>query len=375
MYVRTQSLDRQKELTLTETTRNYGIDALRILSMLMVTALHVLEKGRFIDSSILSVNIVSNTIWFFSRVAVNCYIFISGYFLSQKSFRLIRVTSTYVQTWFYSVSTFLFLVLIHGIGFSKGILVKSVLPFVYHNYWFVVYYILLLFISPLLNSAINNMSKNKYRMVLFVLIAVFIVYNNIISVIEPITDLDGFSLSLFLLIYCVAGYIRKFYTPNGKWYKYFLCYVGITIASIALHYILMPLGDFYSRDLLIGYKGIFCFSASICLFLTFLNINIKNKVLRKIVLFVAPLTFAVYLIHESLGFKVYLWELINISTVTVMGPLFAVVAILIFFAIFLICILIEYMRQQIFRVLKINELVKYVSVKIETKIRKIIMQK
>ena len=375
MHERTQSLDRQKEFALTETNRNYGIDALRILSMLMVTALHVLGKGGFTDSSIVSVNVISNIIWFFSRVAVNCYIFISGYFLSQKSFRLIRVTSTYVQTWFYSVATFLFLVLIHGIAFSKGMLVKSVLPFVYHNYWFVVYYILMLLISPLLNSAINNMSKNKYRMVLFVLIAVFIVYNNIVSVIEPITDLDGFSLSLFLLIYCVAGYIRKFYAPNGKWYKYLLCYVGITIAEIAFYYILKPLGDFYSGSLLIGYKGIFCFSASICLFLTFLNINIKNKVLRKIVLFVAPLTFAVYLIHESLGFKVYLWELINPSTVTVTGPLFAVVAILIIIAIFLICILIEYMRQQIFRILKIDLLVKKVSEKIEAKIRMIMMQK
>ena len=303
---------------------------------------------------------------------MNCYILISGYFLSQKSFKLNRVTSTYVQTWFYSISTFLFLVLIHGVIFSKGLLLKSLFPFVFQNYWFVTYYILMLFIAPLFNSAFRDMSRTKHRLVLPELIGFFVVYNTIIAPINPISNVDGFSLSLFLIIYCVAGYIRKYYSPDGKWYKFFSAYVIISLIILALHYLLKPLGSFYSNDILYGYKTILCFSASVCLFLAFLNLNIKNKVLTKVVIFVAPLTFAVYLIHESLGFKEYLWEIINPNTITVTGPLFAVVAILIILAIFIVCALIEYVRQLVFRVLKIDNFVKFVSDKVEAKIRKMV---
>lgn len=371
------SIDVQKKETRmvsTNTNRNYGLDALRIISMLMVVALHVLGKGGFVDSNEVSVSVISFVIKDFSVVAVNCYILISGYFLSQKSFKLSRVTSTYVQTWFYSVFTFLFLVLIHGVAFSKGMLIKSLFPFIFQNYWFVLYYLLLLFIAPLLNSAFSNMSKSKYRLVLLVLIGFFIVWNNVIAPIAPITDLDGFSLSLFLILYCVAGYIRKYYTPNGKWYRYLLGYLVLTVVSIVLHYILLPFGELYSETFLLGYKSVFCFAASICFFLIFLNLNIKNNVIRKIILLVAPLTFAVYLIHESLGFKVYLWEIINPNTIIVTGPLFAVVAILIILAIFIVCALIEYLRQLVFRVLRVDYFVKFVSDKVEIIIRKIVIR-
>lgn len=356
----------------TNTNRNYGLDALRIISMLMVVALHVLGTGGFEKSDIVSVSVFSFVIRSFARVAVNCYILISGFFLCQKSFKLSRVTSTYVQTWFYSVFTFLFLVLINGIAFSKGMFVKSLLPFTFKNYWFVTYYILMLFIAPLLNSAFINMSKNKFRLVLLVLVGIFIVWNNVVAAISPISDLDGFSISLFLILYCVSGYIRKFYTPSGKWYKYLFCYLGLTILSIALHYVLLPLGDFYSGFLLLSYKGVFCVAASVCLFLTFLNLSIKSKVVQKTILFFAPLTFAVYLIHESLGFKVYLWEIINPNTITVTGPLFAAVAILIILAIFIVCALIEYLRQLVFRVLRVDYFVKFVSDKVEIIIRKMV---
>ena len=203
-------------------------------------------------------------------------------------------------------------------------------------------------------------------------IGFFIVWNSVIAPIAPITDLDGFSLSLFLILYCVAGYIRKYYTPNGKWYKYLLCYLGLALFSTVLHYILLPFGDFYSGVFLLGYKSVFCFTMSLFLFLAFLNVDIKNRIIRKVIVFIAPLTFAVYLIHESLGFKVYLWEIINPNTITVTGPLFAVVAILIILAIFIVCALIEYVRQLVFRVLRIDNFVEFVSDKVETKIRKLV---
>lgn len=84
------------------------------------------------------------------------------------------------------------------------------------------------------------------------------------------------------------------------------------------------------------------------------------------------MTFAVYLIHESLGFNVYLWGMINQNTVTLTGPLFLLVSILIIFAIFVICAFIEFIRQNIFKFIKIEESVMKISDKVEIRIRKLV---
>ena len=114
--------------------------------MLMVINLHFMKKGRFLNStnSIINIEVWSST--FFSIVAVNCYVLISGYFMCSKSFRLSRVTNIYSQMWFYSIATYVLLVAINGVDFSKGQLLHSMFPFIYGNYWFVINYILLLFL-------------------------------------------------------------------------------------------------------------------------------------------------------------------------------------------------------------------------------------
>ena len=92
--------------------KHIGIELLRIISMLMVITLHLMLKGRFVESTNAAVNVEAWIMVFLSTVAVNCYVLISGFFLCEKRFKLYRVINTYIQTWFYSALTFVVLVLI-----------------------------------------------------------------------------------------------------------------------------------------------------------------------------------------------------------------------------------------------------------------------
>jgi len=350
-------------------SRNYSIELLRILSMLMVLMLHFLIKGQYSKAENTVVNYESWVLTCFSIVAVNCYVLISGYFMCERSFKLSRITNTYIQTLFYSVATFIVMIAIGVNEFSLGAFARSVMPTVFDHYWFVAVYILLLFISPLLNSAINNMSKSKMKLVLFTLVGVFCVINNILKPINPIEKSGGYGLIWFMVLYMTAAYIKKYYVANGKWYKYFLLYIIVAFLNFGVHFLFRDKGVVWSDIMVRDYNNILVYVSSICFFLTFLNFRIKGNIAQKIIGFIAPLTFAVYLIHESPFVVDFLWEKINVSVWCVDNGLFFLFAIGLVLILFLLCCSIEFVRSRVFKLLKIDRAITKLSDLVENKIR------
>ena len=349
--------------------KHIGIELLRIVSMLMVLTLHLMLKGRFTESQNIAVSIESWILVFLSNGAVNCYVLISGYFLSEKTFKAKRVINTYAQTWFYSVLTFVFLVLIHGIEFSKGELLKSVFPLSFNNYWFVTKYLLLLLVSPIINIAIRNMTKKQMKLSLIMLAGIFCVLNTILTPLAvPFDGTGGFSLTWFIVLYFTGAYIKRFGFAIKSTGVCFGLSFGISFLCVALHYLSAGLNMSIIDTVLQNYNSILVYVGSICLFSAFMNLKLKENVIGKIVLKVAPLSFATYLIHESLGFKVYLWELININSLSLNGVSFIVFSIIICSCIFIVCALVESIRVFLFRFLRINRILFAISEKIDNTI-------
>ena len=86
--------------------RMANIELLRNISMLMVLAIHLFTK-----TSVLwkmdpkqPVYAVSWLLYGLCMTGVNCYVIISGYFLSESHFKLERLLKIYVQVLFYSVT-------------------------------------------------------------------------------------------------------------------------------------------------------------------------------------------------------------------------------------------------------------------------------
>ena len=92
-------------------SRNYGIDLLRIISMLGVVFLHVLGHGGILSLDLSPVNF--SMVWFIEILAypaVNCFVLISGYigYKEEKIFPKIKnLLNLAFTVAFYSVSSFL----------------------------------------------------------------------------------------------------------------------------------------------------------------------------------------------------------------------------------------------------------------------------
>ncbi len=352
-----------------ESKRHIGIELLRIIAMMMVIILHFMIKGQYSKSTNQIINVESWILICFSVVAVNCYVLISGYFMSEKSFKLKRINQTYSQVLFYSIFTFLLLVILGLKFFSFGQAFTAVTPFVHDSYWFANSYLLLLLFTPLLNSAINNMDKNKFQLILIALLGTYCVFNNMVKIINPIDKTAGYGILWFIILYLSAAYLKKYYIPSNKPIKFFLLYLGTVFTNLIIHTSFGHLGAVWGNGMVRDYNNILVYIGAVFLFLAFINIDIDNKIVSKVILFFSPLTFAVYLIHESPFVSEWLWNTINVDTWCVNNSLFIFQALVTTLFLFIIFSLIEYIRKKIFRVLKIDYMIITLSNFIENKIR------
>lgn len=144
-----------------ETKKNSSIEFMRIFSMLCIVLFHFTDHGRVILGHDLNFNLNWLTMAF-ARLGGglgNCiFILITGYLLVLKKFTFKRVIFLWLEVLFYSFITALFLYLI---GEKIPKIDKILFPVVNNTYWFISSYIILLFLSPVLNRLLISTTK-KY---------------------------------------------------------------------------------------------------------------------------------------------------------------------------------------------------------------------
>lgn len=102
-----------------------------------------------------------------------------------------------------------------------------------------------------------------------------------------------------------------------------------------------------------GYNSPTVWLASLALFFVFCKIEIENRWLRKLILWMGPLTFGVYLIHMNQHVAKELWgHWIHLSH-AYSGGLSAFLGhmMITVLGIFAVCLLIDWMRLKLFRLL------------------------
>lgn len=327
-----------------------SIELLRILSMIMILFLHIFNyTGLLYAVEKFTINYY--LIWMLEAlcfVAVNCYVLISGYFLVESKFSFNRILKIWIQTFFYSILITFVISYFKEISFTE--VIKSFFPIITTRYWFVTVYITLLLISPFLNVLIKNISKKKYQLLLITNLIMFSVIP-IVPIPSGLLFGGGYGIAWFINLYLIAGYI-KLYGIKLKKYKCLCIYFLMSIITFFVKYILDFIEFYYFRtNLLYDYNCITVLIASIGLFLFFINSNITNNFINKIIFFVSPLTFGVYLIHENPIFRNTLWEKINIIAY-INSPILIIKVIAIVIILFIIFILIDFVRLLLFK--KIN---------------------
>ena len=288
--------------------RNINLEIFRILSILLVITLHILGHGNFLESTeLFSFNYYTlSLLQSLSFVAVNCFVLISGYFLVKSQFKFNKVLNLLSVIFFYSSILTFIVWKFNLVEVSLKDFIYSVLPITSNRYWFATSYVLLYLISPFLNSSINKMTRLELKKLIIALIILFSVIPTFTFYVDGFGVNNGYGLIWFICLYTVSSYLRLYYEPNhkkNKWiiYYFMICSILFLTKIFISKLSISIIGRLTGSMIFFKYNSILVFLASVFLFLYFLNLKISSKIIIRISLFLSPLSFGVYLVHDQIG--------------------------------------------------------------------------
>ena len=353
---------------MTQKKREVNLELLRIIAMLMVISLHYLGKGNTMAAGITAVSpsdpnfineVLAWTLEALSYGAVNLYVMISGYFLINSNVRTEKIWKLLVQVLFYSIGIFLiFLVMGKIPGEMRNFYHYSVMlfPFTSQHYWFASIYMILYLLAPFMAIGLRRTNKKQTFGLVIILLLCF---SRVMKYLFPnmvMHDEQGYGIIWMIVVFVIAIYIRRFVPVNVKrrW-LYFGIYIGASALTVGVTFLLAfvynttgHLDNFVNY--LYGYNSPTVIAASVGLFLFFRTLNIRAEGFGKVVLFVAPLTFGIYLLHEHYLLRnlwVDFWKVNAVFTT----PLFILHYVGVVLAVFIIGALAEWLRRLLFGLL------------------------
>ena len=272
--------------------RQSNIELLRIVAMFLVLVVHAdfmaLGEPTFDEMntqplpSVIRVFIQSCAI-----VCVNVFVLISGWFGIRPNVR--SVSKFLFQCFFFLL--FLCLISLFGIGWGK---LSVDYLFMKGDYWFVMAYLGLLIIAPLMNAFIEKASKKQ----MLVFLLCFYIFQTLYGWVIFSADfiMNGYSTFSFIGLYMLGRYVRlypsKFTTLSSlkSLGIYFSINIFLTIISVLL---LLFDQAYYLQKVVMSYVNPFTILASLYLLLGFVKMQFTSNFIN----WIAASSFAVYLLH------------------------------------------------------------------------------
>ena len=333
--------------------RNYGIDLLRIVSMFMVTLLHLSGHGGFLgtpeDGTSFYVLSFLNVICF---GAVDIFAIISGFVMYNSNIKYSRIISLWFQVVFYS---FPLLIIDKKVFHNPNNILSAFSPVIFAGLWYFTAYFVMFFFIPLYNKIINSFT-NKFVMK-------FIFAGLIAFCILPIREIiglrEGYSFLWLSFCYFLGAFIKKNEALFKKVQNYFY-FIAIAICT-AITYLCrtLSIGEIHLKlsnqtleSFLLKYTSLTILIPAICMVILFSKINITGG--KKVIRFFSSTSFSVYIIQsQSLIWNNYLTKFSTFfNAPTAAEKIGLVLGFSVAF--YLAASLVDFLRIQLFKLLRIN---------------------
>ena len=338
--------------------RDYGIDLLRIISMILVVMTHTLNRGGIMANiPVLSFSYFPVCfIDIISRTAVDCFAIISGIVMYKKTQQNRKIISLWLIAFTYSVLFFVF-TSIYRQSFSFGQLINSVFPVLSGKWWYLSAYFGAYFLFPYLSRLIINLSNKESKIFLLVLFFLF----SVSQIIKPLAIktyyfVGGYNVVWLLVLYSIGAIIKKLDLISKISSKFAAMCMLLSISVTYLYKILFeyfkPLGikDYFDADTLSEYTSPTMVMFAIFATIFFAKIKIRSINLQKIVLLLSLSSFSVYLIQEM----VYQNDMfVFVTRCSFLVMILLIIAIPL--GVYIICTLIDYLRIKLFTCVKLEE--------------------
>ena len=348
-------------------TRNYGVDALRIISSIMIVMIHVLGQGGILNAS-RNLSVRGEVMWVLQigcLCFVNVFALISGYVGFGSKHKLSGILNLWLQVFMYGIISTVLILALRKEPFSMSLMLKTLFPIITEENWYFTAYFALFFFMPLLDALVDNVSANKMRICLLASSVLFMIVETVRSV-DVFGVSAGYSVIWLALMYVIGAYVKK-YDPLSK-LKLWHCGVGFLICMLltfAARIIieiatLKLLGEASHGTKFITYTSPIMVLQALFALQAFCMIKIP-KVTEGIIKFFTPMTFGVFIIHTTT--MAYRYGLHNAFSFVQSYPLIGVLGISIgaTLAIWLVCSLLDYVRILIFKLLGIFKLTNWIG--------------
>jgi len=283
------------------TVRQSNFELLRILLMLMITAVHMVGYGALLGQpeTPLTGRLLLPLLSSGGKIGVNGFVMLSGYFLctSKAGLQPGRLLRLWLQIFFYSAGLFLGL---YGLGLCRmhpDDAFNFFLPVTQNVYWFASVFFLLMLFAPFLNRLLQSLDRKQYRLLLLVGFAAFSLVPTFLKVKYEVPR-----LCWFFFLYLLAGYLRLHPEPlfEKKWPALAVtvgCYLVSAGYNPAYSNLLphIPVLRYMPEVWHTPGNSVSALLCSLGLFLFFKNLDIKGS---RVINTVASATFGVYLLHE-----------------------------------------------------------------------------
>ena len=250
---------------------------------------------------------------------------------------------------------------------TKSLNIKNLINYLFpplgNRHWYITSYSIVFFCIPLLNDFFNKISRkafNAYLIFFFTLFSCLSIFS-----LHDIFYINwGYSFSWLIYCYTVGIYIKRFNIKIRSVYSLLIILIN-TIAIFCSRLILVKLSrrflgceNYPIINLFMRYNSPFVLINAICFVLIFIRVEVQNRIFKRIIKILSITSFDVYIIHAHpfiLDNYIYNGFDFIFREKILMTIIFAILSIVI---VYLICSLIGLLRAYLFKILRINNVIK-----------------
>jgi len=279
-------------------SRNFGIDLLRVVAMFYVVTLHCIGPGGILNAAEIG-SAQYHTAWFleiWTYCAVDIFALISGYVSYSEEHKAVK-WSNYLLLWLqvvvYGAGVVLLFHFINPELVTLQDLFRSFFPVSNGLYWYVTAYTGLFVVMPLLNAGLRSLSEPSARKFFFGSLLVFSLYETFF---QKFTMAAGYSFLWISILYILGACIKK--CGIGKDLKPRQAVLGILLLCLVTWVWKMagPAAGRFSRDMLVSYVSPTVLGCALLHLIWFSKLTFGPG-MRRFITFAAPAAFAAYILN------------------------------------------------------------------------------
>jgi len=276
---------KELQIVRSQQVRNSNFELLRIVSILLIIAMHVIgyaaSKGELSDSNQYIRFFISS----FGNLGVGCFVLISGYFGVKYTTRKFVFIS-----WLTTVYAILCAWANNDFSVTRDCVMAITNVPRYFN-WYITCYLILMALSGYINCFVESINKNEFKRLLMILFLFFSVLPMMVSATETALLKSGQCVTYFIYAYLIGRYIRlhrDIDVPKAK-------SVLMTLVFIAMLFTIKVAGMYVSAiDAIpvMSNNSPLILGAVVSVFYLFKSFNFKSKIVN----YISASVLAVYLL-------------------------------------------------------------------------------